>query len=186
MQYHGFVDSSTTTPPLAHTLSNELFKPSLNMQTTDWLIFCAQLQDAVNYLHTSAGFLHNDIKGDNVIFGNSNTLPTSSATTSTGSRTQFQVVLMDFGKATKTTHIAPEVIDGECRQTTYSDMYDVGHLLYRITESRLMKGSGNEKMLLNIAEVLCSSVSSTVDCTRGFSHDSRIFKLDSTCTIIMF
>ena len=67
MQYHGFVDSSTTTPPLAHTLSNQLFKPSLNMQTTDWLIFYAQLLDAVNYLHTSAGFLHNDIKGDNVI-----------------------------------------------------------------------------------------------------------------------
>lgn len=176
MQYHGFLDSSTTTLPLAHTLSNELFKPSFNMQTTDWLIVCAQLLDAVNYLHTSADLLHNDIKGDNVIFGKSNNLSTSSAMTSTAGSTQFQVVLIDFGKATKSMqgklyhltehekesyrirymHIAPEVIEGECRQTTYSDMYAVGSLLYRITESRPIKGSASiAKMLLNIAEKCC-------------------------------
>ena len=145
------------------------------MQATDWLIVCAQLLDALNYLHTSADFIHNDIKGDNVVFGKSNDFPVSSATTDTGGN-QFQVLLIDFGKATKTTegklyrltelekesyrirfaHIAPEVIDGECRQTTYSDMYAVGCLFYQISEGRSLKGSGTEKMLLNLAEKCCT------------------------------
>ena len=167
MQYHGFVDSSTSMPPLAHTLSHELLKQEFHLQTKDWLVVSAQLLDAVNYLHTIVGLLHNDIKGDNIVFGKNVSL-----TTSTTTPRHFQVVLIDFGKATTTTqgklcrlteleketyrlrcsHFAPEVIEGESRQSVYSDMYAVGGLFYRIAERSSVKGSSCEKIVLNIAE----------------------------------
>ena len=68
------------------------------------------------------------------------------------SGTSYQIVLVDFGKAclgeklllnaveqdeyfAKFPHIAPEVIKGESRQTTLSDMFSVGRILCS-TESR--------------------------------------------------
>ena len=67
MQYHGFIDRSTTMPPRSHTLGHELFKHVFCLKATDWLIVCAQILDAVNYLHSSADILHNDIKCDNIV-----------------------------------------------------------------------------------------------------------------------
>ena len=90
MQYHGFVDESTTTPPLVHTLTHEVHKKEFSLKCTDWLNVCAQVLEAVNYLHYTAGILHNDIKNDNIIFG----LPNITAAT------KYQILLIDFGKAT--------------------------------------------------------------------------------------
>ena len=156
MQYHGFIDMSTTTPPRSHTLGHEIFKHVFCLKATDWLIVCAQILDAVNYLHSSADILHNDIKCDNIVFG----VPTTATTTTTTSTTNyFQILLIDFGKATKTasgklyfltelekeeyrvrySHFAPEVIDGKSRQTTYSDMYSVGGIFYCIVENSSLK-----------------------------------------------
>ena len=140
MKYHGFVDSSTSMPPLAHTLSHELLKQEFHLQTKDWLVVSAQLLDAMNYLHAIVGLLHNDIIGHNIVFGKNVSL-----TTSTSTPRHFQVVLIDFGKATITTqgklyrltelenetyrlrysHFAPEVIEEENKQSVYSDMYAV-------------------------------------------------------------
>ena len=66
----------------------------------------------------------------------------------------YHIVLIDFGKATtisqakfyrlnvhekheytiKYRHIAPEVIDGQQKQSVYSDMYSVGLVFYRVTD----------------------------------------------------
>lgn len=44
-------------PPRSHTLGHELFKHVFCLKATDWLIVCAQILDAVNYLHSSADIL---------------------------------------------------------------------------------------------------------------------------------
>ena len=80
--------------------------------------------------------LHNDIK--------LNVLIAKSADCS-----QYQAVLIDFGKATLTheskrynieiveyirrfPHIPPEVVEGETCQTIYSDMYAYGKLMFHL------------------------------------------------------
>ena len=65
---------------------------------------------------------------------------------------KYHVVLVDFGKATKKDdskqynlsdaeiieylkkypHIAPELIEGEIKQSVYSDVYSIGKILFRI------------------------------------------------------
>lgn len=99
-------------------------------------MLCSQLTEAVDYLHGEANILHNDIKGDNVLITQSS---------SQAIDCKFQVVLVDFGKATKVVnakrykltafekkeylqkypHIAPEVIEGETKQSIQSDIYSV-------------------------------------------------------------
>ena len=135
------------------------------MKATDWLSVCAQILDVVTYQPTTVHILHNDIKTDNIVFGVPNAVGTHT----------YQILLIDFGKATsiasgklysltetedaeyriRFSHLAPEVIEGENRQTTYSDMYSVGGIFYRIVESGSLKHSAGEKVLLNIAEKCC-------------------------------
>ena len=49
-------------------------------------------------------------------------------------------------------HFATKVIEGESRQSVFSDMYAVEGLFYRIAERCSVKGSSCEKILLKIAE----------------------------------
>ena len=78
------------------------------------------------------------------------------------------MVLVDFGKATKVVnakrykltafekkeyfqkypHIAPEVIEGETKQSTQSDIYSVGRLFYRIKDNKHLKSICNKAQLL--------------------------------------
>ena len=88
--------------------------------------------DALLYIH-SCNFLHNDLKGDNVIIS--------------GNKNNFYPVIIDFGKSTETSkgkfyklsvrdqdnyrkyhkHIAPEVVRGT--QSQAIDVYAFGLLL---------------------------------------------------------
>jgi len=85
---------------------------------------------------------------------------------------KYQILVIDFGKATKATQgnflylnsqekkeyqrkfpqIAPEVVEGDTRQSTFSDMYSVGGLLYRIAESGCISSCSLKKAILNVAE----------------------------------
>ena len=94
-----------------------------------WVHLCAQLLEAMKYLHEEANILHNDIKSNNVLVAQSN-----------GDQFHYQVVLIDFGKATsieesKRYHltgiekieifliiIAPEVVEGETKQSEFSHL----------------------------------------------------------------
>lgn len=48
------------------TLQQEIQKGN-NLHGLDWISICAQLADAVRYLHFDAEVLHNDIKPDNIL-----------------------------------------------------------------------------------------------------------------------
>ena len=103
-----------------------------SLASEHWLHIVSQLSDSLCYLHKK-NILHNDIKSDNIVVVN---LPSGA----------FCPVLIDFGKAclanegkTKVLsrnekaiyykehyHIAPEVIEGLCPQSSKSDVYSFG------------------------------------------------------------
>ena len=139
MQFHGLKDISY---PYSLTLHCELHHKKLGLNSIEWLLLCGQLLEAVVYLHCSASLLHNDIKGDNIVIGHCQS----------NSTTSYQILLVDFGKAcmadrgkklilnaveqeehiAKFPHIAPEVLKGECSQTTLSDMFSLGRVFCQI------------------------------------------------------
>ena len=105
-----------------------------------------EITDALEYLH-SLGFLHNDIKTDNMLLtGDSSALENENE--------NVHVVLCDFGKATevsnsrhykltslqkqeyykKHSHIAPEVIEGHYPQSKMSDIFSFGLVFYHVAE----------------------------------------------------
>ena len=110
--------------------------------------------EAINYLHSQAQLLHNDIKEDNVLLSENPSQPLqgSASSSSISSPGTYHVVLIDFGKATHVTrgrhynlterekeqyvakfpHFAPEVISGSGKQTIMSDMYAVGILFKKM------------------------------------------------------
>lgn len=129
------------------------------------MIACAQILEAVNYLHNQVDILHNDIKEDNIILGQ---LPSNSESCSAN----FQIVLIDFGKATniskgkhyhlslteriqyrqKYPHIAPEVVEGETKQSMCSDMFSVGGIFYKIVDNGFSDCTEQKQKLSFLAE----------------------------------
>ena len=131
-----------------------------------WLGMCTQLLEAIKYLHEEVSILHNDIKMNNILIAKSLNLSSSDLC-------DYQVVLIDFGKATKLSegkryhlsgveqaeymrkfpHIAPEVIEGETKQSTHSDIYSFGKVLFRLTNHGCLNGLHSFKqknMLSNV------------------------------------
>ena len=133
MQYHAIKGMK------ASTFSQEVYRNPQVFEEKAWILFCAQLVEAVHYLHNDACVLHNDITTSNILITNND---------------GYHIVLIDFGKATtisqakfyrlsmhekheytiKYRHLAPEVIDGQQKQSIYSDMYSVGLVFYRVTD----------------------------------------------------
>lgn len=166
-QFQGIMDSRNS--PMSVTVRRELDHQCIGLNDTDWISTCAQILEALDYLHNKVGIIHNDITSTNILLGNPTTLSAQGASNITG---HYQVLLTDFGKATKSTQgkilylshqekseylrkfpqIPPEVIEGQTRQSTFSDMYAVGGILYCIAESGRILTSVYKKTLLNIAE----------------------------------
>ena len=145
MQFHATDDKSGT---LFQELRDKKSDSSGRVDSSNRILaFCVQLVEAVHYLHHEVEILHNDITTTNIVLDNDH------------------VVLIDFGKATKIseaklyhlaesekveymtkyTHMAPEVVYGQQRQSIYSDMHAVGLVLYHVCDhgniSQLMKKS---------------------------------------------
>lgn len=134
MQFYGVGSKSLTLHSLCKSttqlISNEVH----------WHDVIRQIAGAIEHVH-NCGFIHNDIKTNNVVIyeNNENVVP----------------VLIDFGKACrrdlgktkslkteeqnqylhKYKHIAPEVVNGTHKQSTYSDVYSFGYLVYQIVSS---------------------------------------------------
>ena len=163
-QFHGFMGDH----PLSITVRRELDQHKIGLKDIDWISVCAQVLEAVNYLHKlkSAEILHNDITGTNILLGNLQQCTSAMNTIAGG----YQILLIDLGKGTKATqgkmyhlshrqkieylqkfpHIPPEVIEGEYQQSTFSDMYAVGGLFYQIAESGCISVPLYRKTLLKI------------------------------------
>ncbi|CAB4008907.1 serine threonine- kinase [Paramuricea clavata] len=129
LQFHG-IDGKCVT-----------FKGAVeSMLQVDWVRICKEAADALDFMHKK-GFLHNDLKGDNVLLSNDNNA--------------IHPVIIDFGKCRSITnpkryslrakeqrkyskyhrHIAPELIEGTHPQSCESDIYSYGYLLTQITRS---------------------------------------------------
>ena len=150
MQFHGF--SFDPSVPESITVLHELNHNRVGLNDANWIIVIAQLLEVVDYLHTKAEVLHNDIACRNIVLGNA----IEKTTTSTTGNYQNLIVLVDFGKATKLTQgrmyhlnwqekheyqqkfpqLPPEVVEGDCRQCTHSDMYAVGGIVYKIADRK--------------------------------------------------
>ena len=128
------------------TLSKEICQRRVITECIIWMLLCSQLLEAVAYIHDTAQILHNDIKCDNILLTDQENLVSP--------QRKYQIILTDFGKATtissgrsyhfneqekvkyltKYPHVAPEVVHGECKQATYSDMYAVGVIFHKLLD----------------------------------------------------
>ena len=94
-QFHGFMGDH----PLSITVRRELNQHKIGLKDIDWISICAQILEAVNYLHKSAEILHNDITGTNVLLGNLQQCTSAMDAIAGG----YQILLIDLGKGTKVT-----------------------------------------------------------------------------------
>lgn len=62
MQYHGLSEQM-----MSVTLSDILCDPSKLYDQNTFLLLCAQIAEAVRYLHDEVKILHNDLKYNNVV-----------------------------------------------------------------------------------------------------------------------
>lgn len=130
------------------TLQKELLHDN-NIRTYQlWLLLCVQMVEAIRYLHRDAEIIHNDLKPNNVVLSRSTTTVTGLQEFSS----EYQIVIIDFGKASNLKdgkkcqltftekqqhyrefhHVAPEVIEGRMKQSDKSDIYALGKILNKI------------------------------------------------------
>ena len=161
MSFHGIRGGACTLHKLLRTQkSQDCF---LKLQSTHCQSILHGLISALKYLH-SKNILHNDIKCDNV------------AIESCSSDSEVKSVLIDFGKAClvsaaksydltmedKTKYakhhpqIAPDLRDGKCKQSVYSDVYSFGRVLKIINQ----EGNIHLPVLTNLGN-MCTVYSST-------------------------
>ena len=131
IQFHGIGRKTVT-------LNREIYQQSNITDYHTWVVICSQILECLVYLHCDAKVLHNDIKPDNILL-----------TKQIAPSGKYHIVLTDFGKATSLTsgrlfeseklqysikfpHVSPEVVNGESKQTTASDMYAIGVMFIKI------------------------------------------------------
>ena len=90
-QFEG-IASNTTTLTLNDAILNKLITGEIA-----WLTLCAELMEALRYLHEEVSILHNDIKTNNIIISEKRV---QTQCNSTSDEVPVQIVLIDFGKAT--------------------------------------------------------------------------------------
>ena len=127
MQFHGEKDCSS------FTILSALRKKVI-LETAVWLDIIKNVTEAIAHVH-SAGFLHNDIKSNNVVLDNTSR--------------RCQPVLIDFGKSLPVSglkgpkimsperqikyskdypHIAPEIVTGKQGQSFASDVFSLAYM----------------------------------------------------------
>ena len=142
--FHGVNDQPVT---LHCVLSKTKILDEINI---DWHDLLRQVACGLECLHNKYKIIHNDLKGDNVVLSSSPVLP------------KVKPVIIDFGKACETTkgktykltekekkkyesvhsHIAPDLRDGLCAQSTLSDVYSFGRLLNKVVKSYFPEHTG--------------------------------------------
>ena len=150
--FFGVVISTKSVVMSCHTINNQTVTiyNALNADSElvqpNWINYIIIAAQTISYLH-DANILHNDIKGDNFIFGIT-------------SANEAEPFLIDFGKAcyasqgkcyklseeeksiykNQHAHVAPDLWDGITIQSRASDIYALGQLIYYIYKKmHLMK-----------------------------------------------
>ena len=126
----------------SYTLHKALHHSECLSVTINWKVILLGLVSALKYIH-QRDILHNDIKSDNIVIDGRSSVP--------------QSILIDFGKgcfvsdaktytlslkerrryAIDHPQVAPDLRDGHCRQSEYSDVYSVGRVLNQINDKFL-------------------------------------------------
>ena len=173
MQYHGLSEQI-----MSVTLSDVLCDSSKLYDQNTFLLLCAQIAEAVRYLHDEVKILHNDLKCNNVVICDNISEVARSSTSAYSSR--VQIVLIDFGKATSTDkgktyklnniekfqyttkfpHMAPEVIEGLSPQSKMSDIYSLGRIFYKVHDHVTIPNKDTlgklQKLAMNCTSPRCS------------------------------
>lgn len=162
IQYYGIGNESIT-------ILREIREHKYISDDQTWIILCAQLVEAFVYLHTEVNILHNDLKGDNVLL-------TTAQQANRDFLSDFQIVVIDFGKATRKnegkryslsfsekkmyrvyhSHLAPELIDGVLPQSVFTDIYSVGILFQKI--SKLLTVTSDGMLQFNTVSTQCTDI----------------------------
>ena len=131
LQYHG-IDGKCVT-------FNKAIQSGVRDQL-DWVSIFKETAEALDSMHKK-GFLHNDLKSDNILLSQENNA--------------IHPVIIDFGKCRNMTnpkrysltaeeqnkykkyhrHIAPELVKGTHSQSFKSDIYSYGYLLSQMSKS---------------------------------------------------
>lgn len=129
------------------SLVEELESSSKEVGKYEVLKYLSQVATALSHIH-EIGYLHNDIKGNNIILGK----------TQSG---EVQAYLIDYGKAchqmkgkvyqltaeerkqyeTKHPHIAPDLRDGLTAQNVKTDVFSLGRLLLKVCTKYTISGT---------------------------------------------
>ena len=161
ISFHGIRGSACTLHKLLRAQKNH--DCVLELQSTNYQDILFGLISAIKYLHAKE-ILHNDIKCDNV------------AIESCSSGSQIKSVLIDFGKACLVSaakgydlnkedrakyakhhpQIAPDLRDGRCKQSVYSDVYSFGRILKIVNQEANLQ----IPVLINLSN-MCTVYAST-------------------------
>lgn len=170
-QFEGICINKTI--PQSLTLHKELQEGN-RLQGLNWISTCAQLVEAVRYLHFELKMLHNDIKPDNILLSDI-------YRKSDSDEQPLRVILTDFGKATSiqsgkhcrltlidqadyisrphiSFYLAPEILSGESKQSTLSDIFALGGVFYRIVDKNKLAAFPTHCKKVNKFAERCRSV----------------------------
>lgn len=131
--FHGITNQSITVHRALYSSLSDTLK------VIDWKSVIMQVLSGLDHLHSSLKILHNDLKDDNIVL----TL-----------RRKLNAVIVDFGKACemgdgkrysltrekeryKVHHpqIAPDLRDGQCKQSKATDVYSIGRVMKIINDN---------------------------------------------------
>ena len=155
------------TPITLHKLLCDNCATSYNFDANVWNKLLLGIAQGVQYLH-NLGILHNDIKGDNVLV-ESSVFGASSILTDLGKgcylRNAKQYSLsrqkkLDYARFHP--QIAPDLVDGHCEQSKYSDIYSVGRILREINR-KVLKNPDLEKYSSLCMSYLCTERPKTTE-----------------------
>ena len=134
--FHG-IDNQCVTLHDAISCKSHATK-TLLCDSSSWINILQQITTGLNYMHTKYQVIHNDIKSDNICLAS----PITTAMC-------VRAVIIDFGKACNIAngksyelsdiqkeqykkdhpHIAPDLRNGECKQSIMSDVFALGRVI---------------------------------------------------------
>ena len=145
-----------------------------------WLSLCAQMVEAIRYLHHDIGVLHNDTKCNNILLSQSvSTLREYDPEIRDEEHIRVQIVVIDFGMASfisenkrlrltenekadyrlRYAHIiAHEVIEGDHKLSPQSYIFSLGSVLYTCIDRGCFNDLANVKTGITYLADRCHSL----------------------------